>query len=167
MEKNKYMKIYVEDTKNYGIIRASLIGVIKGWCETNKGKKGYEHNGFTWSGHMTYDDLVEQTGLPYETVKKNIIWLEDNNVIISGKFNKVKFDKTKWYRTNPSVLSGLFDEVQEEQQSVLSGLLDEVQEDGPIPTLQPTPQPIIQQTTLQPANPKKNDYNILEDLNLK
>jgi hypothetical protein len=41
------------------------------------------------------------TGINEKTLYKKFKSLEDNGLLISGCFNKLKLDRTKWYRVNP------------------------------------------------------------------
>lgn len=98
--KNQFTMIYTDDVKQYGLIRAAIIGKIKKWCDSNAKAKRYNFDGFHWSGHITVNEIADQIGLPFETVKKNLKWLIDNNVIIKANYNKFKYDRTNWYRPN-------------------------------------------------------------------
>jgi hypothetical protein len=104
METNKNFVIsYVDDVKKYGATKALIIGLVKGWCKTNKNKKGYVHDGFSWSGHISIEELSENTGLKLDTAATNLKWLVDNGVLIKGNYNKVRYDRTGWYRPNPEI----------------------------------------------------------------
>ena len=155
---NNFVITHIDDVKRYGPIRALIIGVVKSWCKTNHNKKGYVHDGHSWSGHITIDEFSELTGLKKDAVATNLKWLVDNNIVIKGVYNKKKFDRTGWYRFNPALpemhlgsngicISG----------ETLNGnrVIPEM-EIGSNPMTIPTIQPIIQsisQPTTQPIIP--------------
>lgn len=62
------------------------------------GKKSHVRNGQKW----VYNSYAEwQKQFPFwseSTIKRAILSLEKQGIIISKNFNKAKFDKTKWYR---------------------------------------------------------------------
>jgi predicted ArsR family transcriptional regulator len=96
--------VYVEDTIKYGIIKASIIGRVRWWCQYNKDNKVKDrfHNGEWWSGFMTPKVFAEQLGIPETTIKNNLVSLTNDEILIKNKFNKKGFDKTNWYRVNPN-----------------------------------------------------------------
>jgi hypothetical protein len=176
--KQQFTIVLVDDVKQYGLIRATILGKIKGWCETNHKGKRYHYDGFYWSGHITLNQMVEQTGLPLETVKKNLKWLIDNNVVIKGNYNKIKIDRTGWYRHNPTVLLDPIQSSCEEHTivpvrnngTVLSGIMDNTCEEQTIPTIPSNIPSNIKKptitTTIPTTNPSVEDLLIeLKDLN--
>ena len=151
--------VFAGDVRQYGLIRATIIGKIRGWCETNEKAKRYMFEGFYWSGHIKIDEMVEQIGLPLETIKKNLKWLIDNDIIIKDKFNKKRYDRTGWYRLNPTVLSGTYHSPvgnvpcsSQEPTHVPLGNVPQSCEELTIPTIPPTIPTNNQKTTTQPTN---------------
>lgn len=178
MKKNKekqFTMVYVDDVKQYGLIRATILGKIKGWCDTNKKNKRYEYEGFSWSGHITLNEMVELTGLPLETIKKNLKWLIDNNVIIKGNYNSNKYDRTGWYRPNPLVLSGTLEHSCEEHtdspvrnnEIVLSGTIEETCEEQTIPNTPSNIQTNIPIPTIPSNIPETNIPSVEDKLKVK
>jgi len=104
--KNEYYYVSVEDTKRYGIISASIIGRIRWWCEYNEKNKVKDrhHQEYWWSGFISARELAEQTGINQRTIETNLTKLVKTGVLIKGVFNKKGFDRTGWYRVNPSTL---------------------------------------------------------------
>lgn len=105
---DKHFYCSVEDTKKYGIICAAIIGRVKFWCDYNKKNKVKDrfHDNEWWSGFMSARELSEQTGISQRTIEKNLVKLVESKVIIKGRYNKKGFDRTGWYRVNPSTLIG-------------------------------------------------------------
>lgn len=101
--KNETYVISVEDTKKYGIIQASIIGRIRFWCNYNEKKKIQDkfHDGEWWSGFMSSYDFEEQLGVCRKTIERNLSVLIKSGILIKGRFNKQKRDRTNWYRVNP------------------------------------------------------------------
>ena len=95
--------VSVEDTKNYGIVSAAIIGRIKWWCEYNKTKKVKDryYQDYWWSGFMSSKELSEQLGISKKTIENHLSKLLKNGIIIKGVFNKKNYDRTSWYRVNP------------------------------------------------------------------
>ena len=103
-KKNEYFVVSVEDTKRYGLISASIIGRVRWWCEYNEKNKVKDryHQDYWWSGFISARELAEQTGINQRTIETNLTKLLKTGVLIKGIFNKKGFDRTSWYRVNPS-----------------------------------------------------------------
>jgi len=96
--KNEFYFISVEDTKKYGIVKAAILGRIKFWCNYNEEKKVNFIDNYYWSGYISSKNFSEQLGMPQKTIEYNIKSLMNDNIIIKGRFNKLNYDKTSWYR---------------------------------------------------------------------
>lgn len=103
-EKNIYFYVSVEDNKRYGLISASIIGRVRHWCDYNEKNKVKDrhHQDYWWSGFISARELGEQTGINQRTIETNLTKLLKTGVLIKGIFNKKGFDRTGWYRVNPS-----------------------------------------------------------------
>jgi hypothetical protein len=103
----KHYYCSVEHTKQFGIIKAALIGRILFWCDYNKKNKIKDryYDGYWWSGYMTADEFSEQTGIVKKTIRTNLKQLIDMKILIIGNYNKFKMDKTRWYRVDESFLN--------------------------------------------------------------
>lgn len=99
----------IEDAQKYGIEKAILLQNLRFWLdkelantqrdEEDSGPKIREHEGtkyvWTYNSAKAFSELF-----PYMSEKSISRWLrelEDDGIIISGVFNKLKYDKTKWY----------------------------------------------------------------------
>jgi biotin operon repressor len=102
--KDKYYVVSVEDTIKYGIISAAIIGRVRWWCEYNEKNKVKDrfHIEHWWSGFLSSKQLSEQLGIPIRTVEKHLFKLLKDGIIIKDVFNKKGYDRTSWYRVNPS-----------------------------------------------------------------
>lgn len=75
--------------------------------------------------YNTYEDWSEQ--FPFwsvSTIRRIITKLENLNLLIIGKYNKLKIDKTKWYRINYEMLEGMSSPSVQNEQSECSDWTD-------------------------------------------
>lgn len=97
-----------------GLNESIIIQQLHYWIQAS----GKEKDGHLWV-YNTYDKWREQ--FPFwsqSTIRRTINNLEKNNLIITGNFNKMKIDKTKWYRINYDKVSSMSSpSVQNEQSS--------------------------------------------------
>lgn len=89
----------VEDAMKYGVEKAVVLSNIRFWLNNNKNKDltTVKHDGYYWM-YNTAKDMSNV--LPYFTqskVQRLLKQLEDDGVLIVGNYNKVKYDRTKWY----------------------------------------------------------------------
>lgn len=86
-----------EVAKECGVNASLLITNIYFWCEHNKTNNINYHEGRYW----TYNSMKAfSQQFPYLTrrqIEVALKKLEDAGLIITGNFNKVAFDRTKWY----------------------------------------------------------------------
>ena len=83
-----------------GLNEAIVLNQIHYWIEKNKGDALHYRDGRTWTFN-TYKEWQEQ--FPFwgtATIVRTFEKLEKNGFIISGNFNKMKYDRTKWYSVN-------------------------------------------------------------------
>lgn len=114
-----------------GINHAILLQQMHYWLRGSK----HEHDGHKWV-YNSYADWQKQ--LPWMTVRgvrKVIGDLERDGYIVSGTFNRLAFDKTKWYRIDYAAVCGIEQTMcHEVSDDVSSGDTSEVaQSDTPIP----------------------------------
>lgn len=89
----------IEDAMKYGVEKAVVLANIKFWLNNNKTKElsTVKHDGYYWM-YNTAKDMSNV--LPYFTqskIQRLLKQLEDDGVLIVGNYNKVKYDRTKWY----------------------------------------------------------------------
>ncbi|CAH1193306.1 Replication initialization protein [Psychrobacter phage D'Alembert] len=89
----------IEDAMKYGVEKAVVLSNIRFWLNNNKNKdlSSVKHDGHYWM-YNTAKDMSNV--LPYFTqskIQRLLKQLEDDGVLIVGNYNKVKYDRTKWY----------------------------------------------------------------------
>ncbi|WP_375199984.1 hypothetical protein [Bacillus sp. RS11] len=98
--------------KEIGVNETLFLNHIHNWLQVSKNKR----DGFIWV-YKTYDEW--QAELPFwsvDTVKRTIKKLEKAELVIStGKYNRLGFDKTKWYTINYEKINLLNMELQSGQ----------------------------------------------------
>lgn len=87
----------IEYAKIHGIDCAILIKHLQFWITKNKANDRYEYDGRTW----TYSSTKALTEIfPFWStgqVNRIIRNLINKEIIITGNYNKAKYDRTKWY----------------------------------------------------------------------
>lgn len=81
-----------------GLHEAIVLQQIHYWVDINQKANKNLKEGFYWT-YNTYQ--AWQSQFPFwtlRTIKGIIAKLETQGLLISGNFNKAKFDRTKWYR---------------------------------------------------------------------
>ena len=83
--------------KEIGLSEAIMMKHFIFWISKNKHNKKHHHDGHTW----TYNSVSAFGGLfPYLTkhqISRTIKSLEKQNIIKSGNYNQLKYDRTKWF----------------------------------------------------------------------
>ena len=81
-----------------GLNEAIVVQQIHYWITLNqKTSKNFRY-GYYWT-YNSYEDWQKQ--FPFwslRTISSIIIGLEKKGIIVSGRYNKMKMDRTKWYR---------------------------------------------------------------------
>lgn len=174
-KKNEFYVISVEDTQEYGIIKAAIIGRVRWWCsynETNEVKNRFHDNEW-WSGFMNAQEFSEQLGINKRTIEPHITDLVKSGVLIKATFNKKNYDKTGWYRVNPlrksrsSEYVNSVDPIRKSRSTEYANSVEGVRKSRrPIPVNQPINHITLNQTLNQPVNPGKSEVEVkLEYLN--
>lgn len=120
--------------EEYGIIEAILLWNFNHWLDHNKANETNFHDGTYW----TYNSVAAFKKLyPYisqSKIRRALKHLEDEGIIITGNYNKVKFDRTTWYAFTEKGW-GLFGEsiLQDEDIHLLKMTNGSEQNDEPIP----------------------------------
>ena len=87
----------VEIANEYGVEKAIIVENIAFWVKKNSVNSKHFHDGKNW----TYNSAKAFSELfPYWNTKKINRLLNDlvkDGALISGNYNKVRFDQTKWY----------------------------------------------------------------------
>jgi DNA-binding PadR family transcriptional regulator len=99
----------VEFARLYGIEEAILIENIYWWVKKNKAnnKNFYDGDYWTYNSSRAFSELF-----PYmnqQKIRRALINLEENGLIKTGNYNKLKYDRTLWYAITEKGLSVLND----------------------------------------------------------
>jgi len=89
--------------KDIGVEEAIMYSNIEFWVAKNEANERNNHDGNYW----TYNSISAFRSLfnfwSEKQIKRILRNLEDNQYIKTGNYNKVKYDRTKWYTTlNPN-----------------------------------------------------------------
>lgn len=116
--------------KAIGLNEAIFLQQVHYWL--NKSKHFYD--GYYWI-YNTYEDWLEQ--FPFwsnATLRRIVNKLEKKELIIVGNYNKLKIDKTKWYRVNYDLLNRMSSPcAQNEQSGCSKRAVEEVNMSKPLP----------------------------------
>jgi hypothetical protein len=97
MVRSEYHGFYVEDAVRYGLKSAILLRSILLWIRFNRSDGRNFHDGRTW----TYNTEKTLRGMfPYmsgRTITRALDSLVKKGVLVKGRFNKHKYDRTTWY----------------------------------------------------------------------
>lgn len=87
----------VSHAKEYGMVEAILLSSFNFWLTHNMANGTNYNDGLWW----TYNSIEAYEEMyPYLTaakIRKALAHLEDEGLIVTGNYNRVKFDRTKWY----------------------------------------------------------------------
>ena len=90
-----------------GLNESIILQQIHYWLEINKKSNNNFKDEYYWTFN-TYEGWKEQFPFWSErTIQRTILSLEKKKLIIIGKYNKLKIDKTKWYRIDYEEVSKL------------------------------------------------------------
>ena len=100
----------VEEATKYGIEKAILLHNIRFWLQKNKANKNNKHRHFNGNIYYWTYNSREAFGelFPYfvpRNISRWLLELEKDGVLLSGNFNKSKYDRTKWYTIKDEFLS--------------------------------------------------------------
>ncbi len=123
----------IDDAVKYGVEKAVILQNIRFWLEKVRAndKDSHKHDGYYW----TYNSARAFAELfPYfseRKVQRLLTQLEDDGVIMSGNYNKMAYDRTKWY-SMPEF--SICQNCQMEGSKMVNGITESVQ---PIPNVIP------------------------------
>lgn len=109
----------IEHAKKHGVGEAVVIYNLVFWIAKNKASGKHSHQGRTW----TYNSVKSWAVLfPFWTerqIRRLLVSLVDQGVLVTGNFNETAYDRTLWYAfSNESIfLNGLFDLTKQENQN--------------------------------------------------
>ncbi|CAK1221949.1 hypothetical protein [Fructobacillus evanidus] len=107
--------------------RAIVLQQIHYWME----RSGKEFDGKTWVFNTIGDWENQFIWMSESTVKRTLKFLTDENFLITGNYNKQKFDKTKWYTIDYERLNsalGQFEQIDKSKTSNRTGQFDPMED---------------------------------------
>lgn len=81
--------------------KAVILQQIHYWLERSANLK----DGYKWVYNSMAEWNKQFPWIAIATLKRKFKSLEDENLLITGNYNRAKFDKTKWYRINYDALN--------------------------------------------------------------
>jgi hypothetical protein len=90
-----------------GLDGAIILQQVHYWVSQNEAAGRNERDGFTWT-YNTYDQWRHD--FPFwsaRSIRRTIGHLEAMGLLVSGAYNRMSMDQTKWYRINYPALSAL------------------------------------------------------------
>jgi hypothetical protein len=89
--------------KIIGLNEAVILQQVHYWCTLNKKNKKNLNDGEYWV-FQTFEEWSDQFPFGLRTTKTVFKKLEDAGFLIVGNYNKMRIDRTKWYRVNYKLL---------------------------------------------------------------
>ena len=87
----------VDIAVKYGFACAVILENIRYWIDKNKANEKHFYEGRYWTYNSTKALCELFPYLSKNTIARSLKKLEDEGIIISGNFNTVSYDRTKWY----------------------------------------------------------------------
>lgn len=105
--------------KKIGDRHATILQRIHYWVEINR--KNSNKQAFKCGHYWTYKSLERWHAedfdyLSLSTVRRTLEQLIKKGYLITGEYNKLRSDRTKWYRVNKEKIEELYNEIQAEKQ---------------------------------------------------
>ena len=95
----------VKEAVEYGLDKAILLQHIRFWINQNEGKDTHEHDDKVWMFQSASDMARHYPYWSRQKISRLLREMEEQGLIISGNFNKVGYDQTKWYTIHCSELN--------------------------------------------------------------
>lgn len=93
----KYMTFDVEVATKYGTNVSILLGNINYWIQKNKANSKHFHDGRYWTYNTVaaFHDLMPF--MSANVINTALKRAEEEGLLVTGNYNKLPFDRTKWY----------------------------------------------------------------------
>lgn len=142
-----------------GLNESMILQQLHYWLE----KSSNVQDGFTWV-YNSYEDWQEQ--FPFwsvSTIRRTITKLENKGLFITGKFNKLKIDNTKWYRINYDLLDDMSRPPVQNEQTECSEWTDELLNmNRPLPEITTEITTYKKEEEEEPASAHENPFRFFE-----
>ena len=140
-----------------GLNEAIVLNQIHYWIEKNKGDEIHYRDGRTWTFN-TYKEWQEQ--FPFwgtATIVRTFEKLEKNGFIISGNFNKMKYDRTKWYSVNYDKVNEVLYQIDKDLYSNGYEAFSQIDKSQNIDMIKPIPENTTENTQREYSPPLVSD----------
>ena len=140
-----------------GLNEAIVLNQIHDWIEKNKGDEMHYRDGRTWTFN-TYKEWQEQ--FPFwgtATIVRTFEKLEKNGFIISGNFNKMKYDRTKWYSVNYDKVNEVLYQIDKDLYSNGYEAFSQIDKSQNIDMIKPIPENTTKNTQREYSPPLVSD----------
>ena len=147
-----------EIAKEFGIEESIILQNMLFWTEKNKANQRHFYEGRYW----TYNSVRAFSELfPYMTdakIRRTLKRLEEAGMIITGRFNKVNYDRTLWYSLTEKAFVKMKSSIcQNEQMDLSESTNGFVQNDKPIPDSNPDVKPDTKTHIPTPAEKREDE----------
>ena len=118
--------------------QAYFIQQVKYWMNKNRDKGRNYHDGHQWMFNTLEDWRAEFPWLSLMTIRRIVDTLKTKEILITGNYNKKKYDKTTWYSINERKLDEVIERYKSEcskrtKASVQNEQMDDTKKNAPIP----------------------------------
>jgi len=102
------MAVHNFDTKiakKYGVAEAVVLWNLCYWQNHNEANKKnfHEERYWTYNSVSAFSEIFEY--LSKKQIERILLKLEKEKVLLSGRFNKMKIDRTKWYSVESEIMA--------------------------------------------------------------
>ena len=98
------LTVNVELARKIGLNESIVLQQIQYWIKINEKAERNYHDGYYWT-YNTYQEWQKQ--FPFwslRTIRRIFTQLESNGFVVVENYNKLKIDRTKWYRIDYKAL---------------------------------------------------------------
>ena len=87
----------IDEAVKHGVNKAVILYNIRYWLEQNLANRKNIHDGYVWTFNSARAFAELFPYIKPRSISRYLSELEEAGELISGTYNKVKYDKTKWY----------------------------------------------------------------------
>lgn len=118
--------------------QAYFIQQVKYWMNKNAAKGRNDYDGLQWMFNTLEDWHAEFPWLSVMTIRRIVDALKEKEILITGNYNKKKYDKTTWYSIDERKLDEVIEQYKSEcskrtKASVQNEHMEENKKNKPIP----------------------------------
>lgn len=139
------MSTHIFDTEiaeKYGIEAAIILQNISFWIEKNAANEKHLHDGkyWTYNSVRAFGEIFKY--MSESTIRRNLLKLETEGLVVTGNFNSLSFDRTIWYSITEKGFSVLKISICHSEQTQYSETTHPFsQTEGTIPDIKPDIKP--------------------------